>query len=680
MVGKGNISDICVSCRYMRSFVLLTLFLLYGFQAYSQSSVLRSFAETGGSVSTGMAGDIGSFSNGDVLVANERWTNFSQKGIQLFRLEEIGLGVLNSKAYFNDFTITNIRVAVRNDTVFILAQHSNGGIDKLLFMVFDSDLSLLRSKIIEGDNTDTDLYAYSFFASDDGSFRVFGNRSESGTNPQNNRFVLSLDANGGVLWKFMSTIFAPFWGGSVLLPNGSLVGTSKGDAFVVDKNGNLAGSIALGNEFSYTLNGAMSKSGDAMFCRAGYDSAAYYAVRISPSAKYAGITASTFSQAPVFFEVLQNGSSVIASSSFAGDEVHLKLSFFDNLGVFIRSISVNNVYGYAPTGALRDACRYSSHVDANGNLLILGVSNRKGFFVLRYNTELGFDCGYETSATQPSPVPEVSGVSYPAGSYDVKVSDYPFQEEQAGIYKPECSACGSALYEPLFDTTLCLDDLEFVLDAKNTGSKYLWSDGSVGQTLRITQSGKYWVQVSNDCDTLRDSLEVTLLKRPKAQLSFSPDAPLPGEPIQIAALPDTLTFMNWYRMDTLFTQEASFSWTSNQNGVYQFVWEAYDDPSCRARDSISIKVSLVDYYFPTAFSPNGNKLNDTWGPVGSGIETYTVRIINRWGQIVYEGENRNWDGTFKGQAMTAGLYSYIVELYDSDGIRHEHKGTITLVH
>lgn len=677
MILKGNISEFHVSFRYMRTLVVLILFLSIGFHANAQSSVLRSFTETGGSVSTGMGGDIGSFSNGDVLVANERWTNFSQKGIQLFRLEEVGLGVLNSKAYFNDFTITNIRVAVRNDTVFVLAQHTNGGVDKLLFMVFDSDLTLLRSKIIEGNNPITSLFAYSFFAAKDGSFRVFGNRNESTVA---NRFVLALNADGGVIWNFTPTTFAPNWGGSVLLPNGSLVATNKGEVFVVDKNGNLASSVALGDEFSYTLNGAVSKSGDAMFCRAGYDSAAYYAVRIAPSGTYAGITASTFAQAPVFFETLPKGSSVIASSSFAGDEVHLKLSFFENTGVFTKSVSVDNVFGYAPTGGLRDACRYASHVDAKGNLLVLGVSNRKGFFVLRFNPELGFDCGYESSAAQPSPVPEVSGASYPAGSLSLKVTDYPFQLEAAGTYKPQCTACGSALYEALFDTTLCLDEMEFILDSKNSGAKYLWSDGSAGQTLRITQSGKYWVRLSNDCDTLRDSLEIVLIQRPKVKLSFNPEDPMPGEPIQILGTPDTFSVMNWYRMDTVFRQGASFSWSSEQNGVYQFIWEVYDDPGCRARDSISIKISLVDYYFPTAFSPNGNNLNETWGPIGTGIETYTARIFNRWGQLVFEGENRKWDGTFKGKAMTSGLFSYVVELIDSDGIRHEHRGTITLVH
>jgi gliding motility-associated-like protein len=56
------------------------------------------------------------------------------------------------------------------------------------------------------------------------------------------------------------------------------------------------------------------------------------------------------------------------------------------------------------------------------------------------------------------------------------------------------------------DVVLCAPITEKVLDAGNPGNTYLWSDGSVNQTLTVTVSGLYSVTVSNglcdDVDTI----------------------------------------------------------------------------------------------------------------------------------------------------------------------------------
>ncbi|MCB9232265.1 MAG: right-handed parallel beta-helix repeat-containing protein [Bacteroidia bacterium] len=56
------------------------------------------------------------------------------------------------------------------------------------------------------------------------------------------------------------------------------------------------------------------------------------------------------------------------------------------------------------------------------------------------------------------------------------------------------------------DTTVC-DTL--VLDAGPIGTNYLWSTGATSQTLSVTVSGNYWVDVSNACGTDRDTISVT---------------------------------------------------------------------------------------------------------------------------------------------------------------------------
>jgi len=81
-------------------------------------------------------------------------------------------------------------------------------------------------------------------------------------------------------------------------------------------------------------------------------------------------------------------------------------------------------------------------------------------------------------------------------------------------------------------------------------------------------------------------------------------------------------------------------------------------------DDVFVKV-YNDIYVPSAFSPNGDRLNDSWR-----VETLIavpdaqVMIYNRYGKIVYaaKGIDAKWDGTYKGKPLPAGAYAYMINL------------------
>lgn len=85
-------------------------------------------------------------------------------------------------------------------------------------------------------------------------------------------------------------------------------------------------------------------------------------------------------------------------------------------------------------------------------------------------------------------------------------------------------------------------------------------------------------------------------------------------------------------------------------------------------------------YIPSAFSPNGDGLNDTFGVKGEGIKNYHLYIYNRWGEVLFESTNpkQQWDGTFSGRPAEQGTYVY--QLFAS-GIESKGKtGAVTLVY
>ncbi len=89
------------------------------------------------------------------------------------------------------------------------------------------------------------------------------------------------------------------------------------------------------------------------------------------------------------------------------------------------------------------------------------------------------------------------------------------------------------------------------------------------------------------------------------------------------------------------------------------------------------------FYLPNAFTPNGDGINDVWIPVANvvDLETYRLRIFDRWGMLLFETEDpwEGWDGTIGGQLMPDGVYVYQADVVDAiKRERYEFMGHLTL--
>ena len=72
----------------------------------------------------------------------------------------------------------------------------------------------------------------------------------------------------------------------------------------------------------------------------------------------------------------------------------------------------------------------------------------------------------------------------------------------------------------------------------------------------------------------------------------------------------------------------------------------------------------INIYFPNAFTPNGDGVNDEFKVVTSttNIALFSLSIYNRWGALVYQTNDitQGWDGTYKGTACQRGSYVFKV--------------------
>ena len=108
---------------------------------------------------------------------------------------------------------------------------------------------------------------------------------------------------------------------------------------------------------------------------------------------------------------------------------------------------------------------------------------------------------------------------------------------------------------------------------------------------------------------------------------------------------------------------------------------------CEAQDSIFITINKnTNIAIPSAFSPNGDGLNDFFGfqgnlPIIQEIQSF--RVFNRWGQVVYNATNNTssngWDGTIKDTPAPLGVYPYAIDILFIDGEIITYQGAVTLL-
>lgn len=104
---------------------------------------------------------------------------------------------------------------------------------------------------------------------------------------------------------------------------------------------------------------------------------------------------------------------------------------------------------------------------------------------------------------------------------------------------------------------------------------------------------------------------------------------------------------------------------------------------CQDNDSIRIwVVGAPSLFVPSAFSPNGDGLNDRLRPLSAGYSQIKFfRVFNRWGQEMFHSDNFSdgWDGKYKGQVCEIGTYFWELRALDRFGKEILIKGDVTLV-
>ncbi len=225
------------------------------------------------------------------------------------------------------------------------------------------------------------------------------------------------------------------------------------------------------------------------------------------------------------------------------------------------------------------------------------------------------------------------------------------------------------------DTALC-EGMTLTLDVASSNSTYRWQDNSTNSSYTVVQSGTYWVEKTTNGCKGSDTINITYSDPPPHPNLGSDKELCEGASFKLQAnAPAGVNFV-WYNNSN------SSSITIRETGKY---WITYTNSCGITSDTLNANFikCFTDIYVPLAFTPNGDDLNDFFGPIlpNIGDDEYDFCVFNRWGEIIFisSPEKPKWDGIYDGQRVPLGAYGWLLDI-NSPILKKTTSGTVTVLY
>ena len=210
------------------------------------------------------------------------------------------------------------------------------------------------------------------------------------------------------------------------------------------------------------------------------------------------------------------------------------------------------------------------------------------------------------------------------------------------------------------------------------GAQAWWLSDSLQPTLTVETPGTYGAALDNGCGT--DTLNFLVGEGSSEPLQDETDNLLAclGDSIPYQAVTSSSELARWE--DGSFERSRTFT----ESGDYVLT---RSNGCATATTTVSVTLqNCCRLYLPTAFSPNGDGVNDVYLPLaaegtcGLGEQPTLLRVYDRWGGVVYDASgNAGWDGSgADGRLLPNGVYLVVVDFWDGTR-RVQREQSVTLL-
>jgi len=239
-------------------------------------------------------------------------------------------------------------------------------------------------------------------------------------------------------------------------------------------------------------------------------------------------------------------------------------------------------------------------------------------------------------------------------------------------------------------TDICPGASTILVSDYPTGNQWLkdgWVlDSNTEDTLEVLEAGFYQVQVSDPITgvfVFSEAVEIQEVELGAIDFTVSNRQPQLEEVVQFEMQGAAVTY-SWDFGAARTSEVAMPTYQYTEPGMYSVRLVVENNLGCR--DTI-IKENYIevlvetDLFIPSAFTPNGDGINDLFIVRGQNLDNYNLQIYNQWGGLLHASQNQEdgWTGYKDGQPVNCGTYTYLISWKTSREGTQYTSGHITLL-
>jgi gliding motility-associated-like protein len=222
----------------------------------------------------------------------------------------------------------------------------------------------------------------------------------------------------------------------------------------------------------------------------------------------------------------------------------------------------------------------------------------------------------------------------------------------------------------------------FVREPYNTSSELtICGDSSIefgNQVISEPGTYEHTFKTASGCDS---AVRLTLKTGISPAVDFQFSAAL-NKPVQFTNTSINAVSFLWDFGDSAKSQEVNPVHQFKRTDEFKVCLTGWSADSCKHTVCKRVTAEVITAAdVPSAFSPNGDNVNDILYVRGGGIEFLSFKLYNRWGQKIFESNDLldGWDGTYQGQPVDLESVAYILSATFVDGSSIQKQGNITIV-
>lgn len=151
----------------------------------------------------------------------------------------------------------------------------------------------------------------------------------------------------------------------------------------------------------------------------------------------------------------------------------------------------------------------------------------------------------------------------------------------------------------------------------------------------------------------------------------------------VASGQGTFTWYNDGGLSSIISPNSNYTPPSNLGTFDYYATQTVNGCESEA-STVTITFTGCEIEISTAFTPDGDNINDTWtiSDIDDIYPKNRVKIYNRWGSLLFESnegayEQNPWAGKYNDENMPVGSYYYIIEF--NDNVTKASQGIVSII-